>query len=364
MAEAGRHPRREARVHARPDRPGPHAARDRARSTRSAAARSISRSPRWRARGGSTSPTTTALDEAARRSPASSRRGTRRSRTLEDGAAAAPNGELAAGAVGARRRDPRGAARRPRARDRCVAQGRARRGPTICVALAALDRLLALEGRVARAGQGRRASRRAHRGRRRAPRAAPPGRRALRRGPRGPAEGDRARTRTCSASTTPTSRRSTRSSGCTARRDRGDAMRRASWSQTLERKIELTTRRRRRARSCATRRRRSTSTSSTTSIRRSASSPRSSTTTRAIAGALAELDRIYAKQKLWPELLDVGRQARAARDERARPRRPRVPRRAARRGRADRSRRGDPALRRRAPGAAGARRRARRRSRR
>ena len=52
--------------------------------------------------------------------------------------------------------------------------------------------------------------------------------------------------------------------------------------------------------------------------------------------------------------------ARCSRSSAQRPRRPRVPRRAARRDRADRSRRRDPALRRRAPGAAGARGRARR----
>ena len=79
--------------------------------------------------------------------------------------------------------------------------------------------------------------------------------------------------------------------------------------------------------------------------------------------ALAELDRIYAKQKMWPELLDiVDKRALLATDTVAR--RPRVPRLAHRRGPAHRSRRGDPALRRRAADPAVAHRSARLHSRR
>ena len=78
------------------------------------------------------------------------------------------------------------------------------------------------------------------------------------------------------------------------------------------------------------------------------------------AGALAELDRIYAQEKMWPELLDVVDRrallAISARDRADLAFRAAAPRRA----RAHRSRRGDPALRRGAAGPAGARRGARR----
>ena len=70
------------------------------------------------------------------------------------------------------------------------------------------------------------------------------------------------------------------------------------------------------------------------------------------ATALAELDRIYAKEKMWPELLDIVDRRALLASRREGSRRARVSRGAPRRGGAHRSRGRDPTLRRGPPGAA------------
>ena len=319
VAEARRHPRREARVH-----PAIRSTRSR-RSTRSPTIHEERGGAIDLALGGARAGMAhrclrrRRADEAACRSPASSRRGTRPRCTVEDGAQSAAQRRARRRAVGACGRDPRGAAQRScGARSRRGARS-TRRAPTIW---SRSPRSIACSrSRAASPSSCKVVERRAeltedagvrlvllHR-------VAALYEEVLER----QAERDHARTRTCSASTTPTSLRSTRSSGCTATpttarelarharaQDRADraispprqALRHAA-AQVYEHQLDDVYQ---------------AIGQLTAILDDDAGEPT----------ALAELDRIYAKQKLWPELLDIVDRRALLATTAKRPRRPRV----------------------------------------